>query len=302
MRVGLVLSLAEVNGAGVPQPYSEIRALARHAEGVGLDGIWLADHLLGPEPSDAASSPWESWSVLCGLAEATSTVRLGTLVLCTAFRAPGVVARMADTLTEMSGGRLVLGLGAGWNEAEFHAFGLPFDYRTGRFADAVRVITGMLRQGRATFAGPFHSIHEAPVRERPGRVIPSILVAGRGACTLRLTAEYADIWNTAWYTTPDENFLMAEQELVNVCEKIGRPPETIQRTVGIRVAAPGALGGVAPNGTPMLPGEAPAIAEALAAWQAKDVAEAICWVDRCDRSAVDLVAEAAALHRSACST
>lgn len=298
MQVGAIISLAELAGPGVPQPYGEIRALAQHMEAAGLDTVWFADHLLGMNPADAGGSPWEVWSVLCALAEATTTIKLGTLVLCTAFRPPSVVARMADTLQEISAGRLVLGLGAGWYRPEFRAFGLPFDYRAGRFADSLRIICGMLRYGHGTYAGPFHSIHDAPVRDRPGRPVPRILVAGRRPRMLRLTAELADSWNLAWYGRPEQDFVNTNAELSRICEGIGRDPSTLGRSVGVRIAYPGKVGDPDAKRTP-LPGDALAIADALEAWQAEGVSEVICWVDGTDRSGMDLVAEAVGCFKAA---
>jgi alkanesulfonate monooxygenase SsuD/methylene tetrahydromethanopterin reductase-like flavin-dependent oxidoreductase (luciferase family) len=298
MQVGAIISLAELAGPGVPQSYAEIRDQVRYAEAAGLDTVWFADHLLGLDPDDVTGSPWEAWSVLCALAEATTTIRLGTLVLCTAFRPPSVLARMADTLQEVSDGRLVLGLGAGWHRPEFRAFGVPFDYRAGRFADSLRIICGMLRYGHDTYAGPFHSIHEAPVRERPGRPVPRILVAGRRPRMLRLTAELADAWNLAWYGRPEQDFLDTNAELSRICESIGRDPSTLARSVGVRIAYPGKDAIPDLRRTP-LPGDAPAIADALAAWQAEGMSEVICWVDGTDRAGIDLVAEAVGCFKAA---
>src|SRR5262245_28191553 len=118
----------------VPATFSGIRAMALDAESAGLDSVWLFDRLLMVETwGEPPEATWECWSLLSALANATQTVKLGTLVLCNSFRHPGLVARMAHTVQEISGGRLILGLGAGWHLPEYKAFGLPFDHRVSRF-------------------------------------------------------------------------------------------------------------------------------------------------------------------------
>ncbi len=125
MKVGVILPLSTDNG--VPS-YIQIRAWARAAEAAGLDSVWIYDHLLYRFPDKPPQGIWEGWTVMAALAEATERVELGALVLCTAFRNPAVLAKMAVTLDEISGGRIILGLGAGWHEPEFAAFSLPFDH------------------------------------------------------------------------------------------------------------------------------------------------------------------------------
>jgi alkanesulfonate monooxygenase SsuD/methylene tetrahydromethanopterin reductase-like flavin-dependent oxidoreductase (luciferase family) len=189
MRVGVIVPMGDEDGAEAPRSYAEIKAYAVAVEDAGLDSVWVYDHLLAEGLDDPENSPWEAWSVLCGLVEATSRVRLGTLVMCTSFRPAGVLARMADTVQEMSGNRLVLGIGAGWHQPEYRAFGLPFEPRVSGFEEAAQVITGMLRGGEATGAGTHHSADRAPVRARPGRVAPEILIAARRPRMLRLAAQ-----------------------------------------------------------------------------------------------------------------
>jgi len=125
-------------GIQLPEVEREVRwpeylAMAQAAEAVGFDTLWLGDHLLYRYPDGSTRAPWEAWTMLAGLAAATSRIRLGPLVASTAFHAPAMLAKLAATVDEISGGRLVLGLGAGWNETEFRAFGIPFDRRVARF-------------------------------------------------------------------------------------------------------------------------------------------------------------------------
>ena len=133
MKVGVVLPIGENAETGRAPAYREVRDLARGAEAAGFDAVWLYDHLLYRFPEKPTAGVWECWTMLTALAEATERVELGTIVLCTAFRNPAVLAKMAATLDETSGGRLILGLGAGWHQPEFDAFGLPFDHKAGRF-------------------------------------------------------------------------------------------------------------------------------------------------------------------------
>src|SRR6185312_15252700 len=116
------------------------REMAQRAEAAGFDSLWLFDHLLYREPNEPTIGIWECWTFLSALAEATTTVEIGTLVACTAFRNPAVLAKMAVTLDEVSNSRLTLGIGAGWNQAEFEAFGIPFDHRVDRFEEALKII------------------------------------------------------------------------------------------------------------------------------------------------------------------
>src|SRR3954451_20060364 len=133
--------------------WEEYVAMAVAAERTGFDSVWLGDHLLYRDDGREERGPWDAWSLLAGLAAATETVRLGPLVTCTAFGPPWLLARRAAAVQEISGGRLVLGLGAGWNETEFRAFGVPYDRRATRFIDAFHVIRRLLDGDRVTTSG-----------------------------------------------------------------------------------------------------------------------------------------------------
>src|SRR5215210_706961 len=135
--------------------------MAQAAESVGFDSIWLGDHLLYRDEGGSERGPWDAWTLLAALATGTERVRLGPLVACTAFHPPGLIARMAAALTEISGGRFVLGLGAGWNEDEFRAFGPPFDHRVSRFEESFEIIRGLLAGERVTLAGSYAQAEDA---------------------------------------------------------------------------------------------------------------------------------------------
>jgi alkanesulfonate monooxygenase SsuD/methylene tetrahydromethanopterin reductase-like flavin-dependent oxidoreductase (luciferase family) len=200
MRIGVVVPMAVSDGPGRMPTWSQVRAFAQHAEAVGLDSLWVCDHLLSGPPDDGIH---EGWTILAALASSTSRVELGQLVMCTSFRRPALLAKMATTADAVSGGRLILGLGAGWYDPEYEAFGYPTDHRVGRFEEAIAIIGPLLGGERVTLAGRYYQVRDAVLRPPPERPIP-ILVAAKGRRMLRLTARYADAWNTAWFGLPDD--------------------------------------------------------------------------------------------------
>src|SRR5687767_3709406 len=151
MKVGIALPISENAETKETPSYAQVRAMARQAEAAGLDSIWLFDHLFFRRGDNPTTGIWEIWTTLSALAEVTERVELGTLVLCVPFRNPGLLAKMADTLEEVSNGRVILGLGAGWHQPEFDAFGFPFDHLASRFEEALRIICPLLREGRVDF-------------------------------------------------------------------------------------------------------------------------------------------------------
>ena len=137
--------------------------------GVGFDSVWLPDHLLFRFPGVRPQGVWDVWSLLSALAATTKRVEIGPLVACTSFRNPALIAKMADTIDEISGGRLILGLGAGWHKPEYDAFGFPFDHRVSRFEEAMQIIHGLLRDGHVDFEGKFYSARDCELRPRGPR-------------------------------------------------------------------------------------------------------------------------------------
>jgi alkanesulfonate monooxygenase SsuD/methylene tetrahydromethanopterin reductase-like flavin-dependent oxidoreductase (luciferase family) len=170
MKIGLVLAQAAEDGAG--GSWAEIESVARHAEEGGLDSLWLSDHFFYREAGAAVGSETgyhEPWTLLSALAVVTTRVELGTLVLATSFRPPGLLAKMAATADDVAGGRLILGLGCGWHEPEYEAFGYPFDHRVGRFQEAIEIIVPLIRGERLTVDGQWSRVHEAAIRPAPTR-------------------------------------------------------------------------------------------------------------------------------------
>jgi len=229
-------------GVQVPEverrvPWPEYLAMARAAEEVGFDSLSLGDHYLYRGDGRAERGPWEAWTLLAALAAATERVQLAPLVACTAFHSPAVLAKMAATVDEVSGGRLVLGLGAGWNEAEFRAFGIPFDHRVSRFEEAFGIIRRLLSGERVTFEGRFHRVEDAVLLPRPSRR-PPLMIGSSGERVLTITLPHADAWNT-WFTrygnTP-EGFASLSAKTTAFAERVGRDPGEIIRSACVLVA------------------------------------------------------------------
>jgi probable F420-dependent oxidoreductase len=234
MKVGVVVPMG-TSKAPAPPRYAGARAYARQAEDAGFDSIWVFDHLLYRFPERDTDGVWEAWTFLSALAEATSRVELGTLVLSVPFRNPAVLAKMAVTLDEVSEGRVILGLGAGWHQPEFDAFGIPFDARAARFEEALQIIRPLLKEGRVTFEGKYHRAAEAEMIPRgPRPEGPPILIGAFGPRMLRLAARFADYWNTAWLGDADQ---LPERRapLEAACRAEGRDPSTLAVTVGVGV-------------------------------------------------------------------
>ncbi|MCA1647219.1 MAG: LLM class flavin-dependent oxidoreductase [Chloroflexi bacterium] len=233
MLIGAVVRLGPVPEGAQPPPYADIRHMAQRMEDAGLDSIWVYDHLLYRWPGRPTDGIWESWTVLAALAQATQRVQLGTLVVCTPFRNPAVLAKMASTLDEVSNGRLTLGLGAGWHQPEFDAFGVPFDHRASRFQEALEIICPLLRTGRVDFQGAYYTARDCELIPRGPRPngLP-VMLAGSGPRMLRLAARYADSWNTAWHTEPASAIPRIES-IRAACASEGRAPETLQITASV---------------------------------------------------------------------
>ena len=150
-------------------PWPEYLDLARRAEAVGLDSVWLGDHLLYDLPDGSTRGPYEAWTTLAAIAAVTERVEIGPLVASTSFHAPAMLAKQAATVDAISGGRLIVGLGAGWNRREYDAFGFAYDRRVSRFEEALAVIVPLLREGRTTFHGRFYDVDDCVVDPRPAR-------------------------------------------------------------------------------------------------------------------------------------
>lgn len=210
------------------QPWSEVLFLAGHVEQKGWDGIWYADHFM-PNEGDL-STPWnECWTTLAALAASVPRVRIGPLVTGNTYRHPAVLANMAATVDQISGGRLVLGLGAGWQENEHAAYGLEFSTVRGRLRrleEACQVLKGLFEQERADFEGEHYRLAAAPLEPKPAqRPLPLLIGGGGEKVTLRIAARYADEWN--YWGDPDA--IRHKIEVLHAhCRDVGRDPQEIR--------------------------------------------------------------------------
>jgi alkanesulfonate monooxygenase SsuD/methylene tetrahydromethanopterin reductase-like flavin-dependent oxidoreductase (luciferase family) len=251
LKVGLFLTAFDQPWADAPAPrWDELVARTRRAEEIGFDSVWVPDHLLLRDGDEDPVGGWEDWSLLAALAASTERVELGPLVACTAFRNPALFAKMADTIDEISGGRLTLGLGAGWHEPEFQAFGYPFDHRVSRFEEAVTIIHGLLKHGQIDFEGTYYQARDCELRPRgPRAPEPPIMIGGSGARMLGLTARFADIWNRDFDKVNPELKPFSPEDLAAwgprvdaACVEVGRDPATLERTAAVLVDLPIAPG------------------------------------------------------------
>lgn len=251
MKLGMTLPIGVgALGDGKPVPWTVLREIAKQGEEVGFDSVMLPDHLLfrrSPPgnnpmvdmPEGKSRGIWEAWSILSAVAEATRRVQLGTLVACTGFRNPALLAKMAETLDEISGGRVMLGLGAGWHQPEYEAFGYPFDHRVSRFEEALQIIVPLLRQGRVDFQGQYYQARDCELLPRGPRPIGlPIFIGASGPRMLRLVARYADNFDADYQTGPPP-VLERLAGLEAACRDVGRDPRTIGRMAATRVALAG---------------------------------------------------------------
>jgi probable F420-dependent oxidoreductase len=272
LKIGLGLPDAEGLLDGATAHWSDLAAIARRAEALGFDSVWVQDHLLFRFPDQAAEGPWESFSLLAALAAATARVEIGTLVTRTSFRNPALTAKMAATIDDISGGRLILGLGAGWHEPEYRAFGYPFDHRVSRFAEALTIIATLLRRGQIDFAGQYYQARDCELRPRGPRPSgPPIMLGTTGERMLRLTARHADAWNVYFSRTGNapSGIPPLRERVDAACRAEGRAPATLERTAAVLVDLTEGRGvpqSVNPSGAPPLAGTPEEIAAALRAY------------------------------------
>ena len=205
--------------------------MARTAEAVGLDSLWLGDHLLYDLPGGITRGPWEVWTSLAAIAAVTERIGIGPLVASTGFHEPAMLAKQAATVDGISGGRLVLGLGAGWNEREYRAFGFPYDRRVSRFEEAFTVIRTLLREGRIDFRGTYYSLEDCVLDPRPTRPGgPPLMLGSIGERMMRIGLPHVDAWNVWWsdYGNSPDGFAALR-------ERVEQP---LRRQAGARARSP----------------------------------------------------------------
>lgn len=279
--------------------WPEQRAMALAAEEIGLDSIWVGDHLLYRGDGKPERGPWEAWSTLAALAAVTERVELGPLVAAASFHNPAILAKQAATIDEISGGRLILGLGAGWNEAEYRAYGFPFDHRVSRFEEAFTIIRSLLRDGRVDFAGTYQRAEDCVLLPRgPRPQGPPLLVGSMGERMLAITLPHVDAWNAwfTWFGNTVDGYRELRDRIDAACRSAGRDPATVERTVALFVGFEGAqgrqLGDLSRPDTPVIPGAPETLAAALRAFAAEGVAHVQLVLDPITESTIRQLAPA----------
>ena len=250
-------------------PWTELLAMIRAIEDLGFDSIWVGDHLLYRQPGMPGQGPWETWSTLAAIAAVTSRIELGPLVACTAFLNPALIAKKAATIDEISGGRLILGLGAGWNQVEFDAYGFPFDHRVSRFEEAFTIIRTLLRDGYIDFHGTYYEMRDLELVPRgPRPEGPPLMVGSVRPRMLHITLPHVASWN-AWYVETGNRpaGIASLRDVVDgACLDVGRDPAEVKRTVAVLVQLAGGRGRNTSAHVEPLDGTAEDIAEELTAY------------------------------------
>lgn len=216
--------------------WPEYREMIRVAEENGFDSVWLGDHLLYRGDGRPERGPWEAWTMLAALAAETERVEFGPLVACAGFHPPAVLAKMAATIDEISGGRFILGLGAGWNQPEFDAFGIPFDRRAARFEEALAIIAPLIAGGRVTHHGTFHDVDDVVLLPAPSRPVP-LMIGSVGDRVLRAALPTAAWWNTwfDWFGNSADGFATLNGRISRLCSDVGRDQTTLKRSACLLV-------------------------------------------------------------------
>jgi alkanesulfonate monooxygenase SsuD/methylene tetrahydromethanopterin reductase-like flavin-dependent oxidoreductase (luciferase family) len=283
--------------------WADVSHIAALAESVGFDALFVPDHLvIGHSPywgipEGEIRGTWEAWTLVSALAAQTRRVAIGTFVLGAGFRNPALLAKMAVTADEVSGGRLILGLGCGSHPPEYAAFGYPYDHRVDRFEEALQVLVPLLREGRVDFAGRYHAARACELIPRgPQPSGPPIWIAAYQPRMMRLAARWGDAFVTAWH--PDAG--AAAEPLARLdaaCAAVGRAPATLGRAVGVIVRPGHAARPPLPMGT--LGGTPEEIATGLLAFRAAGVGHVVCMLDPRDAAGVERFAPVIDLVRRA---
>jgi probable F420-dependent oxidoreductase len=244
VRFGIALPHYDTSLAGRPATWEGVRRIARVAEACGLDSVWVSDHLFldwskygGPSDRQGVL---ECWTTLCAVAATTERVRVGTLTMCNDLRNPALVAKMVASLDLLSGGRVDVGLGAGWYAPEYVAAGIdlaPPGRRIERLAEAAEIVARLLAGEELTFDGRYYTIRGATCRPRPAQSPrPTVWIGGKGDRLLRAAARAADGWNFSWLGSI-EIYRDRVAEAERACEEVGRDPSSLRRSTGAYVVA-----------------------------------------------------------------
>ena len=297
MKIGVQLPEVEYEIA-----FSDLIAMARLAEQVGFDSLWLGDHLLYDLPV-GPRGPWEVWTTLAALAASTERIELGPLVASTSFHAPPMLAKLAATVDAVSNGRLILGLGAGWNRREYTAFGFPYDHRVARFEEAFTIIRTLLSDGRIDFHGTYYDVDDSvvhPRSPRPGG--PPLLIGSIGERMQAITLPHVQAWNVWWsdYGNTADGFSVVKARVDERIAAIGRAGE-IEATCAVYVQLPEGTGrqmGDYPNdGGAPLQGPPDELADQLRAFAAAGADHVMLVVDPIVPAGIERLGETLGLLR-----
>ena len=285
-------------------PFPELIEMAQAAEIVGFDSVWYGDHLIYDLPV-GARGPWEAWTTLAAIAASTSTIKLGPLVASTSFHAPAMLAKQAATVDAISEGRLIVGLGAGWNQREYDAFGFPYDRRVSRFAEAFTIIRTLLRDGEIDFHGDYYSADRCvlhPRSPRPGG--PPLMIGSVGARMLDLTLPYVDSWNMWWsqYGNTAAGFAKEKTRVDALIEATGRLSGSVEATAAVHVRLEGGAGRQMGNyvgdlAIEPLVGSPAELADQLREWEYAGAAHVQLCVDPITRASIESLGDVLAEFR-----
>lgn len=271
--------------------------MTRAIEDLGYDSVWLGDHLLYRWPDRPARGPWEAWSMLAAIGAVTDRIEFGPLVACTAFHNPAVLAKQATTIDEISGGRLILGLGAGWNETEFRAFGIPYDHRVDRFEEAFTIIRTLLQEGEIDFDGTYYQARDCEILPRgPRPTGPPLMIGSNGPRMLRIAAPHVQAWNS-WFAdigNRAEGIARLRDVVDAACRDVGRDPADLERTVAVLVRFPGGTGRIqgsyAEAAPPPLEGDPEVMADALRGYAGEGIGHVQLVIDPITRTSIEAFA------------
>jgi alkanesulfonate monooxygenase SsuD/methylene tetrahydromethanopterin reductase-like flavin-dependent oxidoreductase (luciferase family) len=298
IKIGIMLPESEREMAGETARWSDFLEMARTIEELGFDSLWFADHLLMRVPGHEPQGAWECWSVLAAIAASTERIEIAPFVSATAYRNPALLAKIAETVDEISGGRLILGIGSGWAKPEYDAFGFPFDHRASRFEEALAIIASLIRDGHVDFEGDFYTARDCELRPRGPRPggIPILIGTFTGERMMRLTAEHADHWNV-WANVTGNRAegvppLMAQMD--GYCRELGRDPATLERSCAVMVDFEGAYGRPG-QPVPSLTGTARELADEYLRYAETGVSHLQLYPDPCTVDGIKRCAEALTL-------
>ena len=277
--------------------WTDLLDMTRAIEDLGYDSAWLGEHLLYRWPDRPARGPWEAWSMLAAIAASTSRIEFGPLVACTAFHNPAILAKQATTIDEIGGGRLILGLGAGWNDTEFRAFGIPFDHRVDRFEEAFTIIRTLLQDGAVDFDGRYYQARDCELIPRGPRPSgPPLMIGSNGPRMLRIAAPHVAAWNT-WFAdigNVPEGVAALRDVVDAACRDTGRDPAEIERTAAVLVRLPGGTGriqGSYASASPApLEGSVEEMAERMRAYAGEGIGHVQLVIDPITRASIEAFA------------